>query len=202
MFLWECLYPKFRDGLEREEICKDGGFYPWIGKTPLEKATYSSILAWRIPMDKGAWWATVHGVTKSQTQLSNWAQPVRRVLICFAWELGRDWQRTDTADVVRRERLEKHVEDTLLMEIGHMWIIASLEISWKRDQKSGLLFQTRRIWIAHGTFHQMYSTGNWISESCAQKVSKRYIFEHGETEPEWNEITQGGQRHRELTSNI
>ena len=23
------------------------------------------------PMDRGAWWATVHGVTKSQTQLSN-----------------------------------------------------------------------------------------------------------------------------------
>ena len=36
---------------------------------PLEKemATHSSILAWRIPMDGGAWWATVHGVTKSQT---------------------------------------------------------------------------------------------------------------------------------------
>ena len=26
-------------------------------------ATHSSILAWRIPMDRGAWWATVHGVT-------------------------------------------------------------------------------------------------------------------------------------------
>ena len=37
-------------------------------------ATHSSILAWRIPMDRGAWWATVHGVTKSQTQLSHWAQ--------------------------------------------------------------------------------------------------------------------------------
>ena len=24
------------------------------------------------PMDRGAWWATVHGVAKSQTQLSNW----------------------------------------------------------------------------------------------------------------------------------
>ena len=24
-------------------------------------ATYSSILAWRIPMDRGAWWAMVHG---------------------------------------------------------------------------------------------------------------------------------------------
>ena len=29
--------------------------------------THSSILAWRIPMDRGAWWATVHEVTKSQT---------------------------------------------------------------------------------------------------------------------------------------
>ena len=26
-------------------------------------ATHSSILAWRIPMDRGAWRATVHGVT-------------------------------------------------------------------------------------------------------------------------------------------
>ena len=41
---------------------------------PLKKgmATHSSILAWRIPMDRGAWWATVHGVSKSQTRLSNY----------------------------------------------------------------------------------------------------------------------------------
>ena len=40
---------------------------------PLEKgmATHSSILAWRIPMDRGAWQATVHGVEKSRTPLSN-----------------------------------------------------------------------------------------------------------------------------------
>ena len=40
---------------------------------PLEEgmATHSSILAWRIPMDRGAWQATVDGVTKSQTQLSD-----------------------------------------------------------------------------------------------------------------------------------
>ena len=40
---------------------------------PLEKemATHSSILAWRITMDGGAWWATVQGVTKSWTQLND-----------------------------------------------------------------------------------------------------------------------------------
>ena len=29
--------------------------------------THSSVLAWRIPMDRGAWQAIVEGVTKSQT---------------------------------------------------------------------------------------------------------------------------------------
>ena len=32
-------------------------------------ATHSSILAWRIPMDRGAWRAALYGVTKSQTRL-------------------------------------------------------------------------------------------------------------------------------------
>ena len=38
----------------------------------LEKgmATHSSVLV-RIPMDSGAWWAAVHVVTKSQTQLND-----------------------------------------------------------------------------------------------------------------------------------
>ena len=30
-------------------------------------ATHSSILAWRIPMHRGAWQATVHGVRESDT---------------------------------------------------------------------------------------------------------------------------------------
>ena len=40
---------------------------------PLEEgmATHPSILAWRIPMDRGTWQATVYGVTKSEIGLSN-----------------------------------------------------------------------------------------------------------------------------------
>ena len=40
-----------------------------VWEDPLEKgmATHSGILAWRIPMDRGAWRATVHGVTNSWT---------------------------------------------------------------------------------------------------------------------------------------
>ena len=36
---------------------------------PLEEGltTHFSILAWRIPKDRGAWWATVHGVAQSRT---------------------------------------------------------------------------------------------------------------------------------------
>ena len=40
---------------------------------PLEEgmATHSSILVWRIPVDRGAWQAAVLRVVKSQTRLSD-----------------------------------------------------------------------------------------------------------------------------------
>ena len=46
------------------------GFNPWVQKILEEGlAAHTSILAWRIPMDRGAWWTTVHRVTKNLTQL-------------------------------------------------------------------------------------------------------------------------------------
>ena len=54
----------------KEATCDAGkvGLIPGLGRF-LEKgkATHSSILAWRIPMDRGAWWATVQAVTESDT---------------------------------------------------------------------------------------------------------------------------------------
>ena len=45
-------------------------------------ATHSSTLAWRIPIDRRAWWAPVHG-SQSQTCLSHWACTHTVGLQCF-----------------------------------------------------------------------------------------------------------------------
>ena len=58
----------------KESACTVGDWALFLGREdPLEegKATDSSIFAQRIPMDRGAWWATVHGVAKSWTRLSD-----------------------------------------------------------------------------------------------------------------------------------
>ena len=58
----------------KESACNMGdlGSVPGLGRYPVGKgmATHSSSYV-ENPMDKGTWWATVHGVTKSQTQLSD-----------------------------------------------------------------------------------------------------------------------------------
>ena len=50
----------------------DLGLIPGLGRSPGEgngnPLQYSCL---ENPMDRGAWWATVHGVAKSQTRLSN-----------------------------------------------------------------------------------------------------------------------------------
>ena len=56
----------------KESVCEagaSGDAYSIPGEDPLEEgmATHPSILSWRIPMDRGTWWATVHGVSKSWT---------------------------------------------------------------------------------------------------------------------------------------
>ena len=48
----------------------DLGSIPGLGRSPEERVTtHSSILAWRIPMDRGAWWATVLGVVRVRHDL-------------------------------------------------------------------------------------------------------------------------------------
>ena len=70
-------FPGGSDG--KESSCNAGDLVRSLGlEDPLEEgmATHSSILAWKNknPMNRGGWWATVHGVAKSWTRLSDSAQ--------------------------------------------------------------------------------------------------------------------------------
>ena len=59
-------FPGGSDG--KESACNAETWVRSLGwDDPLEEdiATHSSILAWRIPVDRGTWWATVHGVAES-----------------------------------------------------------------------------------------------------------------------------------------
>ena len=47
------------------------GFPGWEDPLEKEMATHSSIFAWKNLMDRGAWWAAVHGIAKSQARLSD-----------------------------------------------------------------------------------------------------------------------------------
>ena len=65
-------FPGGSDGKKISPIIRETWPLSLYWEDPLKEGmtTHSSILAWRIPMDRGAWQATVNGVAKSQTQLS------------------------------------------------------------------------------------------------------------------------------------
>ena len=65
-------FPDGSDGKESPCSAGDPGLLPGSGRFPGEgngnPLQYSCL---ENSMDRGAWWATVHGVTKSWTQLSD-----------------------------------------------------------------------------------------------------------------------------------
>ena len=61
-------FPHSSVGKESASNVGDLGSVPRMGISPGGgMATHSSIFAWKIPMDRGTWWATVHRVAKSWT---------------------------------------------------------------------------------------------------------------------------------------
>ena len=76
--------PRWLTGKESISQCRRHrrhGFDPWVGKIPWRRKWqptpvflgYWDTGYWYNPTNRGAWWATVHEVAKSQTGLSNWA---------------------------------------------------------------------------------------------------------------------------------
>ena len=68
LFLW---LPRWLCGKESAGNSEDLASIPGLGRSPREGngnlLQYSCL---EFPMDRGAWWATVHGVAKSWTLLS------------------------------------------------------------------------------------------------------------------------------------
>ena len=86
MYTHICIWASLVGQMVKNLLARQETWVPSLGwEDPLEEgmATHSSILAWRIPMDRGAWWATVHRVTKSRTRLSDFAHICIFNNVCF-----------------------------------------------------------------------------------------------------------------------
>ena len=81
----------------KESACNVGeqGLIPGLIPPPLEEgmATHSSILAWRTPMDREAWWATIHGVAKSRTRLKRRSTLIIALRCCVSFCCRMKWIR-------------------------------------------------------------------------------------------------------------
>ena len=73
-------FPGSSAGRESAYNAGDPSLIPGLGRSPgWGHGNHSSFLAWRIPMDRGAWRATTRVVEKNQTRLSHWAQHTAQV---------------------------------------------------------------------------------------------------------------------------
>ena len=127
-------FPGGSDGKESWLQCRRPRFNPWVGKIPGEgngnPLQYSCL---EDPMDRGAWWATVHGVAKSWTRLSNFTHFMLSILENIPWVL------------------EKNVYSgffffwwsVLEISIRSNWSIISCSFQRQRKTETFLKFQTR-----------------------------------------------------------
>ena len=112
----------------------------WANPLEKETATHSSILAWRIPMDRGAWQATTHGVAQSQTWLSNQAQH------STTWQLV-------AASFTNTLRSSLGWKDPLEKEMTTHFSILAWKIPWTEDPgRLQFMGSQSRKWLNDFTF--------------------------------------------------
>ena len=90
---------------------KWAGFDPWLGRFPGEGngnlLQYSCL---ENPMEGGAWWATVHRVTKSWTRLSNFTS------LSSKWA---DMQSLDALPIVKKAKKQPSLHHKFLKYFGN-----------------------------------------------------------------------------------
>ena len=78
--MWQYLYGSAVKNLPAN--AGDAGLIPGLGRSPGGGDNPLQYSCLGNPIDRGAWWATVHGVSRSQTGLKDWVQA------CIFYVLG------------------------------------------------------------------------------------------------------------------
>ena len=81
-------FPGDSDGKGYASNAGDPALIPGLGRSSGEGNDYLlQYFCLENPMDRGAWWATVHEVTKSQV---GWHHQVKDMSLKKLWEIGKD----------------------------------------------------------------------------------------------------------------
>ena len=82
-------FPGGSDGKESACNAREPGLIPGSGSSPGEGNGYTlQYSCLENPMDRGVWWATVHGVTKSRTQLNDFHFLLKLIVVMVSQFCG------------------------------------------------------------------------------------------------------------------
>ena len=88
----------------KESFCnaEDPGSIPGLGRSPGKgNGNALGILSWRSPMGREAWWATVHGVTKSWAPKTTASPSIEVLIPAYDSARGPSWASGWTGVAVR-----------------------------------------------------------------------------------------------------
>ena len=143
----------------------------WEDPLEEEMATHSSNPAWRIPMDRGAWWVAVHGITKSQTWLSVAQHVTMYKHIPFAESkrrIGEERPHGQWMTELKFELLSSHffhftsVYKNMWMQLSMSWMTRALEERCLRQ----MVICSAGVYL-YSHCHIVGSRFRWLRWNCA-----------------------------------
>ena len=164
-----------------------------------EVATHSSILAWRIPIDKGAWWASVRGSQRVRNDWNDWT----RIHTCmWSTALSRLFPYADWFLICGLEPLQEKMFTSCFcaqLKLLITWVAQQRKPRLLSVNCSLLSLDSRKLLKvskiktsgSRGLFHQRTYNSNkgyyeqsgfHVSDSCALKIP-HVMYRPGE--PAW-----------------